>query len=628
MIIMKKLAFMRTLGLRQPKASSIKLTCLMLAVVMTYGCSGNDGSNASSVAQEPISEQPSSQATTSSQSSLVQASSSAVSSSPASEPTPSSESSSSQPPGNTTQITGTVTFDFAPFEISLGEYSHSVRLDVNNLIPKPARFITVEARDKSGEILGLSRTNEDGQYSINVPQNTDLRIVAKSELIITKGLDNHVEIAAVDFRKNTPVIYEVASDLLNSSNATTQFLHAKANNDGNKFLAGRLAAPFSIIDTLYDGVLYMEEYDATLAFPKLLVDWNDGRSGSLFYAKDDDGQRIIHLNGASNVEDLNDPSDTSGDKPSQTISDYSVDVIMHEFFHYVQDNVLPMRDDSGGGGLTRNHPDSDLALVLSEASADAFALFVKNRAIFSTLISSSLSGFGEEYEKYSSASEAPGYFEKGTVAALLWDLFDGTDEENDNVEVGIKVFDIFTSPAYNNATGVTSVYTILNAVKTLDGVDAAAVDQLAQSHSIYGTGPLGTGETNDLGVPSILPVYQQLTIDTGALNVCIESSGTLTRYLTTAKRVLFNNPKKQSVTLTLKQTSGPEDRELQVSVKTSHQGKSIGRILKTDDMNNLSKTFVDLDAGQSYMISTSSSPLGGESTPGIKACFDISLTTN
>ena len=67
-------------------------------------------------------------------------------------------------------VSGKVTFDRVPGEPSTGA------LDYDNIRVEPARGVTVEAVNSSGVEQASTKTDENGEYSLEVTENTDVRI--------------------------------------------------------------------------------------------------------------------------------------------------------------------------------------------------------------------------------------------------------------------------------------------------------------------------------------------------------------------------------------------------------------------------------------------------------------------
>src|SRR5689334_3959840 len=72
-------------------------------------------------------------------------------------------------------LTGQVTFDFVPVVAGRG-------LDYMSTAPRPARGVTIELL-QGGAVASSATTDASGNYSFNVPSNTDVALRVRAEML-------------------------------------------------------------------------------------------------------------------------------------------------------------------------------------------------------------------------------------------------------------------------------------------------------------------------------------------------------------------------------------------------------------------------------------------------------------
>jgi len=75
-----------------------------------------------------------------------------------------------------TMISGTVSFDRVPHTATSG-------LDYANTTQAPIRGAVIEAVDASGTVISRSLSDDQGQYSLTVASNAQIRLLVKSQLM-------------------------------------------------------------------------------------------------------------------------------------------------------------------------------------------------------------------------------------------------------------------------------------------------------------------------------------------------------------------------------------------------------------------------------------------------------------
>ena len=455
-------------------------------------------------------------------------------------------------------ISGVVTFDHVP--VSIGP----VRLNYDAITQEPARGVTVDALDATNAVLASTRTDASGAYLVNVPENTDVRI--RVQAAMQQSGD-----ASWDFvvRDNTSgnAIYVANGSLTNSGNTdSTRDLNAPSGWGGSAYTAERVAAPFAILDAIYEVVDAVEDSDPNVTFPQLQVFWSENNvavSGDIS-AGQIGTSSYTRIGGVPTILVL-------GSEDSDT-DEYDSHVIVHEFGHYFQDQLS--RDESLGG----SHTDGlaiDPRLAFSEGFANALSgLSLDDPVYRDTLGPNQASGFSINMEDYTNPARlttGDGWFDEGSIHALLYDIGDTTNEAGDSLSGGLSViFDALKSTTFLESDGVTTAFAFLDSLRSTNAVTNTDLDAMAAARGINGTGQFGEGETNAAGLADFLPLYKSVTLGGPAVTVCttddVETGFDGPRYLGHDAFVRFNAPSNGSYTITMQRTSGPSPVDPDVAV--------------------------------------------------------------
>ncbi len=407
-------------------------------------------------------------------------------------------------------ISGRVSYERIPFS-AISDNG----LDYINSQVMPARGVSVQLLDADGFVITVTSTDDNGDYTLTfIPSKTLVRVRVFAEL--SKTSLPSWEVRALDNTAGNAQ-YVLDGALASSGIAdSVRNLHAASgwDNASSSYISARAAAPFAVLDTIYDGLLQITAADNTLRLPELDVFWSplnnpaqgflaDGDIGSSFYRRFGVDSRIYIL-GAEN----------------QNTDEYDDHVILHELAHYFED-VLSRADTIGG---RHNIIESlDMRLAFAEGFANAYSGMVNNDPIYRDSFGVSQNedfDFSVESNP-DSATDNTGWFVESSVHSLLYDFYDDNNEGTDAVNVGFQpIYDVLSSDDYINQTSFTTIFSFADLFRAHSSVDAAAVDSMLAAQSIFGTGPYGDGETNDGGSADNLPVYNELTVNGGPRQVC------------------------------------------------------------------------------------------------------------
>ncbi|MEO1553632.1 MAG: hypothetical protein AAFR82_06815 [Pseudomonadota bacterium] len=438
----------------------------------------------------------------------------------------------------------------------------SSALDYDSISQDPARGVVVQAVNASGTVLDTDVTDASGGYSVSVDPSTDVRVQVRSEMQQTTGATWDIQVLD---NTSGDAIYVLAGSLTDSGTAnSTRNLNAASGWDPTLVGgagaytsdAARTAAPFSILDALYEAVTDIAAVDPDVVFPELDVLWSvnntdasgnvaNGEIGTSSYTRSAGGTPTIRILGDEN-------NDTD---------EYDVSVIVHEFGHYFEDQLA--RSDSPGGSHSLT-PRLDSRLAFGEGWGNAFAGMILGDPVYrDTAGNQQSSGFAFSVEtdltdRPTGTQRDGGWFNEASVQQILYDIFDSADDGSDTISGGLApLYNAFTDPDYINNVDFTTIFAFADRVRDEASVSGAALDAMLAAEDINGSGPRGDGETNDGGLPDTLPVYNVVTLGGPAVTVCSTAVNGDTNRHGVREFISVTLASTTAVTMTATEVSGP-----------------------------------------------------------------------
>jgi hypothetical protein len=421
-----------------------------------------------------------------------------------------------EPPPPTTGISGVVSYERVPFE------SSGTGLDYSSRFEAPARGIEVQLLNSAGSVLDSTITDETGAYDFpDAPANTDVRVRARARLLRTSaGAGDPGWDVQVRNNTNGDALYVLDGEL-QSSGSTGQVRDLLAESGwpdlgGTTYSGPRAAAPFAIADTLYEAVTFMiDNGDGGLVLDPLNVYWsteNRPVSGDGNYGDGQIGSTVYHIGGASPTGIY-----VLGDDGLDT-DEYDEHVLVHEFGHYLE-HTLSRTDNIGG--VHASGDQLDLRVAFSEGYNNAFSAIVLGDPVYRDSLGPAQGDeFSLDFEDNTWTN--PGWFSEGSVASIVWDLFDTDADGVDQTSVGFApIYDVFVNEL-RDTPALTSLFVLISALKERAGVDTAAIDAIVAAQSITAStiDAYGSTETHDGGVDEALPVYTPIALNGATQQVC------------------------------------------------------------------------------------------------------------
>jgi hypothetical protein len=423
------------------------------------------------------------------------------------------------PPAGSAIVSGKIQFERVPFDTVLGN-----GLDPDNPVTSPARGVVVEALPSvNGSPLAMTSTNALGEYAFVLQQNTNAFLRAKAQLLRAGGSPTW------NFRvlnnTNGALLALDRPVAIGTTNIADYNLTASTGWNGSSYATDRAAAPFAILDTVYDSMQLIRLASGTLSFPALDLYWSpENRPASPLCPSIGQIGTTSYTTGG-NFEGACEPIAEgiyvlgAFDNGNGDTDEFDRHVIAHEFGHYVETQFS--RSDSIGGP----HGDADkldLRVAFGEGWGNAFSAMALNDPVYRD----SFDGISEDFSfnvEQDAGGASDGWFSESSIGEILWDLFDSTNESGDTVSLGFGPIFAALTNGQQSTSALTSIFSFLDALRD-ETSDSSGINQLRNGESISGTDEFGAGESNSGGDASTLPVYRSITLNGGQQSVCVRAT--------------------------------------------------------------------------------------------------------
>lgn len=429
------------------------------------------------------------------------------------------------PSGATVTVSGKITFDRLKFQPTLGG-----GLNAAAPVESPAREVIVQAMSGSSA-LATTTTDANGDYSLTVAANTNIFIRARAQMQKTTA-----PTWTFTVRDNTSsdAIWVLDGAAFNTgTSAVTRNLRAASGWSGSGYTATRAAAPFAILDTVYQTRELIRGAAPNAAFPELNLFWSPsnrnlvnpdgsqvfcpdtGAIGTTFYFRDASGATTdacstpavlpegIYILGAF-------------DSGEADTDEFDQHVIAHEFGHYFEDR-FSRSDSIGGQHMAGNR--LDLRVAFGEGWGNAFGAMALNDPVYRDSSSGISEDFNFNLETGENTGGTIGWFTEASVGKILWDVFDTTPESGDNVTLGFTpIFNVMTNQQ-KSTPALTSIFSFASALRANNSGQSSNIQALLQREQAQGTGDFGTGATVASGDVGFTEVYTDIAPGQ-IVNVC------------------------------------------------------------------------------------------------------------
>jgi len=427
-----------------------------------------------------------------------------------------------QEPGAMVVLSGIAAYEFPP------PNNGCDGLNFSAVITRPIRGAPVQILDAtSNAVIAATTTDASGFYSVIIDGGIDVIVRVRSQLQKSGSPSWDVDVRSNTANTGVPLdqrpLYFLDSAPLNTGGTNLSLdILAGTGWDGTGFSGIRAAAPFAVLDTVYEMMQLVVSADATIQFPALDAFWspdNNSSAGSGVFSTDIDAGDI----GTSFYSGGSIGSLFLLGMEGDDIEEFDDHVIGHEWGHYFEDK-FSRSDSIGGAHSIGDHLDPRLAF--GEGFATALAGIGLNEPMYCDTLWSGGTLRGFEIDVENENGGFGGWFNESSVMKILFDLWDSNDEGGDTMSIGF-------APIYNVMTGAqrstaahTSIFSFAQALKALPNAEVAFIDAQLARENIIGPGInlYGDGEQND-GVgtpPDVLPVYTTIGLGT-TVRICSNS---------------------------------------------------------------------------------------------------------
>jgi len=478
------------------------------------------------------------------------------------------------------QLSGVVTYDSVPFKNGLNS-----GLDYNNISKKEVRGAFVEVLNGSGEVLATTSTDVNGAYSVAVT-GTSVKVRVSAQLVKQASSGNASWNFQVKDNTNGNSLYVMEGSLasLGSNGIQTRNLHAPSGWDGNSYASTRVAAPFAILDVVYQAIQKIQTAQSNAVFDPLNIFWstnnitaqgntNLGQIGTSHF----DGTSLFIL-GAAN-------SDTD---------EYDSAVVGHEWGHYYE-SVFSRSDSIGGSH--GNEDMLDIRLAFGEGFGTAIGCIIIDSPLYiDSLGSAQGQSFGDDLEAQTPSSNNPGWFNEASVYRVLYDIYDSNSDAGDSLSLGFTPIHKVFINAQKNTEAFTSIFTFITALKAENPGNDSAIDAITSNESIAPiTDIYGTGRVNRQ-FENANPLYSELSVGS-SVNILTNNSATATsaeNRLGAYNFIKFIIPVSGSYTFNIRQVggSGRPDPDLAI-----YKGSSIQPVAVAESGGETDSVTTNLSAG-------------------------------
>jgi hypothetical protein len=400
-------------------------------------------------------------------------------------------------------------------------------LDFDNIYPSAARGILVQAVNESGNVVSTGTTDENGNYVLKVNPNLNLLVRVSAKMIRSDNASWDVKLSDnTKIIANRHPLYISESSLFLTSEDVTKNIHLPTGRNGRNG-GVKSAAPFAILDAIYDAIQTVVVVDPNVNFPPLELHWSpennisqtgcwiDGDIGTSFYI-------VVDVNNTTNCDSLlqigqyRNKIYILGDE-STDADEFDRHVITHEWGHYFEQNLSRTDSDGGPHGILEK---LDPNIAFSEGWGNAFAAIVTKDPIYLDSVANPF--FQTAFDIESNNYGNNGWYSESSIQAIIYDIYDSNADGDDTISLGFEpIYSTLTSNSFIENEFQTTIFSFAEIFKNRQSstIDLS-LDLLMNSQQIFGTGFYGYGETNDGGVSSALPIYKTAFANSGPTRLC------------------------------------------------------------------------------------------------------------
>lgn len=393
------------------------------------------------------------------------------------------------------------------------------RLDFTDITTEPAKEVLVEAIDDSGTAVASTYTNISGNYSLTgLSEDTNVKIRVSAKMYKNNGWDVKV---INNYSSNALYVIEGAYASTGSSNSIRNLTAPSSDTS---------AAPFAILDSVYDAMQKILETDSSVIFPPLQVQWsvNNIATGTSY-----DGEETIILQG-----------DQNGDS-----DEYDHHIIIHEWGHYFEFKFSRTDNLGGNHGLDQH---LDMRVAFGEGFGNAFSAIVTDDPIYFDTFTTS--GWNMNIE--SASHTTPGWFSEASIQRILYDLYDSNSDGEDRLSLGWRPLYNVLIGGQKETSAFTSLFSFITELKNENSSATEEIDDIVSSENIATIEDIyGTDRFNTV-VDTTLPIYSKINVNETFKEICTSTNYGTPNKLNNHKFVRFTIDTQGTYPIRLEQNNG------------------------------------------------------------------------
>ncbi len=269
-----------------------------------------------------------------------------------------------------------------------------------------------------------------------------------------------------------------------------------------------------------------------------------------------------------------------------------------------------------------------MRVALSEGFSNAFSGIVTSDTVYRDSFGSQQNtDFKVNVE--TNAVTNIGWFNEGSVQTIIYDIFDSAADASDGVNLGFApIYNALTDTDYTGQASLTSIFSLVEQIKTDNAGSAAAIDTILIAQDIEDVADFFDSteqEDNNVGNAFNLPIYKQLDDDNLAMQVCsLDNEGTVNN-LGNRQFLRLRVASSGLHTITATRASGLTSSDPDVIVYRNGARIATG-ISSTDNTETLSTVNLSVAGTDVYVIEVYH--YGNSITPSTTAgdvCFNVSV---
>ena len=492
-------------------------------------------------------------------------------------------------------ISGRITYDYVPVTVR--------GLNYDATEARPARGLKVNLLNRDDSVVASTTTDALGNYQVTVDANTVVKVRVLAEL--SRSGSPRYNFKVTDNTQGNS-LYGIEGEFASSGNRnSSRDLHAESGWGGERYTGVRAAAPFAIIDTVYSSLQLLLTAEPGISLPDAELRWSvNNRAatgseavGNITTSKFVAAQSAIYILGSED-------SDTD---------EYDAHVVAHEFGHYFE--YALSRSDSIGGSHSINE-ELDMRVAFGEGYANAFSAIVLEDPVYKDSFQN-MQAIAAVWHVDDSDIDLPGWYSEASIQSIIYNLY------NNDAERFKQIYTALRSNDYINADALTGIHLFTAIFKQVAPPLAATMDDLLAEQNIVGNDMWASGETNNGGVASVLPLYKNVAVNSDASVICSSRKSTVDEGNKLGNRqygrVQIATRGQYKIDITRDSGSGNADPDFLIS----QGGVLIGSGLS---VNTTESELVTLEAGNAVIEVMDFRNIDGLSNTGGTSCFNVSVT--